>query len=305
MDRYEIKFACKGACDVTVAIQDAGGKTIRHLISGVLGPNAPEPLAKNSLRQQLSWDGKNNVGRYVDRPETCRVQVSLGLKPTFDKVLLWHPKALSNNIYGLCCDQDGVYVMDSLISQESWPGIINRVLVYDHRGEYVRQIMPQPRDKISPEQYPSIDDTLRTIINGMGWQKGKTPSGKVAEGPPYSLQLSTGQTIVTPNNVGTFFRPLAPNSLCVSNSGRHTDGNRGGPLSGPPAGKPTCSSFRIKTDGSAADRRLLQPGSGASSGGGTQLAGGQYRQEVDVRQRTQPPEDIAKTTIIEVRRGAT
>src|SRR5262249_19778186 len=90
-DGYEIQLAAKGFCDVTVAIVDAQGKIVRHWVSGVLGPNAPEPLIKDSLEQRFTWDGKNDVGRFVDTPEACRVRVALGLKPVFDKTLLWHP----------------------------------------------------------------------------------------------------------------------------------------------------------------------------------------------------------------------
>lgn len=45
-----IEFETKGFCDVTVAIEDAGGQIVRHLASGVLGPNAPEPFEKKSRR---------------------------------------------------------------------------------------------------------------------------------------------------------------------------------------------------------------------------------------------------------------
>ncbi len=70
-DRYEITFAVAskggsadgGYCDVTVAIVDPDkdvsglgrGTVVRHLASGVLGPNAPEPFQKNSLRQTIYW----------------------------------------------------------------------------------------------------------------------------------------------------------------------------------------------------------------------------------------------------------
>src|SRR5581483_11849035 len=47
-DQYEITFAAKGHCDVTVGITDKDGKIVRHLVSGVLGPNAPEPFVKDS-----------------------------------------------------------------------------------------------------------------------------------------------------------------------------------------------------------------------------------------------------------------
>jgi len=42
-DRFVIMFASKGNCDATVAIEDAQGKIVRHLASGVLEPDAPAP----------------------------------------------------------------------------------------------------------------------------------------------------------------------------------------------------------------------------------------------------------------------
>lgn len=53
-----ITFTSKGLCDATVAIEDSTGRIVRHLASGVLGPNAPAPFQKDSRRQRLLWDGK-------------------------------------------------------------------------------------------------------------------------------------------------------------------------------------------------------------------------------------------------------
>ena len=85
-DRYEITFASQGNCDVTVGIVDGEGAIVRHLACGVLGPNAPAPFQKNSLEQTLIWDGKNDLGRYVESPGTCKVKVALGLKPELEKI---------------------------------------------------------------------------------------------------------------------------------------------------------------------------------------------------------------------------
>ena len=65
-DAIMVSFTSKGLCDVTVAVEDAEGKIIRHLVSGVLGPNAPAPLQKNSKKQAVPWDGKDEQGVYVD-----------------------------------------------------------------------------------------------------------------------------------------------------------------------------------------------------------------------------------------------
>ena len=44
-DTITIGFTTKSLCDVTVAVEDAQGRIVRHLASGVLGPKAPEPTA--------------------------------------------------------------------------------------------------------------------------------------------------------------------------------------------------------------------------------------------------------------------
>ena len=74
-DRVEIRFETKAFCDVTVAIEDADGKIIRHLVSGVLGPNAPEPFQKDSKKQTIVWDGKDDRGGYVDDKDRIAVRV--------------------------------------------------------------------------------------------------------------------------------------------------------------------------------------------------------------------------------------
>ena len=40
-DRVTIAFETKGLCDVTAAVEDAGGRIVRQPVSGVLGLNAP------------------------------------------------------------------------------------------------------------------------------------------------------------------------------------------------------------------------------------------------------------------------
>src|SRR5262249_44032458 len=62
---YEISFAAKAACDVTVAVESGKGEIVRHLACGVLGENAPAPLKKGSLKQALHWDGKDDLGNYI------------------------------------------------------------------------------------------------------------------------------------------------------------------------------------------------------------------------------------------------
>jgi hypothetical protein len=93
-DTYAIAFAVQAACDATVAIVDPaggvagsafGGRVVRHLASGVLGAHAPAPYEKNSLRQTIHWNGKDDLGEYVREPGRLHVRVPLGLKPEFDR----------------------------------------------------------------------------------------------------------------------------------------------------------------------------------------------------------------------------
>ena len=110
-DKFEITFAVKGNCDVTVGVIDEKGKVVRHLGSGVLGKNAPAPFQKNSLKQKIYWNGKNDLDFYVKKPEKLRVQVRLGLKPEFDKRLGGvSPKNIPGYVWSLAVGPEAVYV---------------------------------------------------------------------------------------------------------------------------------------------------------------------------------------------------
>jgi DNA-binding beta-propeller fold protein YncE len=149
-DRVEITFASKGWCDVTVAVEDAQGRIVRHLASGVLGPNAPEPFEKHSKSQTLVWDGKNDKGEYLDHQESCAVRVSLGLRPRFERTLFHSPYKRYGPQAGfappagagilLAVDRDGLYVHDYNGDET--------IRLYTHAGDYVRTIYPFPADKI-------------------------------------------------------------------------------------------------------------------------------------------------------------
>ncbi len=140
-DRVEISFASKGFCDVTVVVEDADGKIIRHLASGVLGGNAPAPFQKNSLKQNIPWDGKDDQGHYVEKLESCKVRVSLGLDPKFEKVLLWTPRIRSQSrANSMAAGPEGVYVYDGRV--------LDHVRLFDHGGEYVRTVYPFPADRL-------------------------------------------------------------------------------------------------------------------------------------------------------------
>ena len=141
-DKATITFETKGLCDVTVVVEDKKGIIIRHLASGVLGPNAPEPFKPNSKKQSIVWDGKNDFGRYVDDKAAHRIRVSLGLKPQFEKSLFWHPK--KRNGVGrnpmIVPQPEGVYVYEG--------DGVEQIRLFDHNGNYIRTVYPFPASVI-------------------------------------------------------------------------------------------------------------------------------------------------------------
>jgi hypothetical protein len=140
-DSVRITFAAKGRCDVTVAIEDVEGRIVRHLASGVLGADAPEPLQPNSLRQVLTWDGKDDQGRYLDDRSALRVRVALGLRARFERSLYWEPKRrISRERPLIAATPEGVYVYEGFG--------FDHLRLFDHEGEYVRTVYPFPADRI-------------------------------------------------------------------------------------------------------------------------------------------------------------
>jgi hypothetical protein len=140
-DKFVITFETRGRCDVTIAIEDADERIVRHLACGVLGSNAPPPLQKDSLKQRLLWDGKNDAGRYVDNLDELRVRVSLGLQPRFERTLFWSPhKRTSGFSPVLTAAPEGVYITNGKACDQ--------VRLFDHAGDYVRTIFPFPRNQL-------------------------------------------------------------------------------------------------------------------------------------------------------------
>ena len=173
-DRVEIAFETKTFCDVTVAIEESvepsgkwgqapisektpksepvpisPGRIIRHLASGVLGPNAPAPLQKDSKKQAVVWDGKDDQGRYIDDLDRVTVRVSLGLRAQFERTLYWSPYKRSTDpgmvtIARQCiaATPEGVYVYEP--GAEVHGGGDDQIRLYDHEGRYLRTVYPPP-----------------------------------------------------------------------------------------------------------------------------------------------------------------
>ena len=167
-DGVKITFTVSAPTDVEVGILDAKGKVVRHLAAGLLGKNAPAPLKKDTLRQELLWDGRDDLGQ---RPEGApfKVQVRVGVKPRLQKMLGWDGQTMGP-IRALAVGAGGeVYVVIA-----SWVGrgrVELRVL--DRSGKYLRTIMPYPAgtpaDRAKSVGQLEIDgERLPVVFSGHG-----------------------------------------------------------------------------------------------------------------------------------------
>lgn len=136
-----IAFAVDRESDVAVAILDAGGRVVRHLAAGKLGPKAPAPLAPGKLAQSLLWDRTDDDGRAVPAGE-YRARVGLGLRPEFDRVFGADHRAVGRP-HGLAVGRGGeLYVM----GEEGRDNTESIVRVFSREGNYLRTILPRPAD---------------------------------------------------------------------------------------------------------------------------------------------------------------
>ena len=164
-DRVTIAFETQGFCDVTMAVEDPDGRIVRHLASGVLGPTAPEPFQKNSKKQAIVWDGKDDCGRYVDEKDNLTIRVSLGLKPQFERTLFWSPKKRISpgNVPNFAAAPEGVYIHEG--------GGVDHIRLFTHAGEYVRTVYPFPPDRSLPGamEGPAALKAALSKVQGLSW----------------------------------------------------------------------------------------------------------------------------------------
>ncbi|MDD4889283.1 MAG: hypothetical protein PHU85_05085 [Phycisphaerae bacterium] len=167
-DAVTISFAVTAATDVEVAILDAKGRIVRHLAAGLLGKNAPPPLAKDSLAQQLTWDGKDDLGKApAGGPFSVRVRANSGAK--LDKQLGWDGQTLGPIISIVAGAKGELYVLaGSAVGQGR-----TDLRVFDRDGKYLRTIMPYP-DSTPPERAKSVGQLevdgrrIPIVFNGHG-----------------------------------------------------------------------------------------------------------------------------------------
>ncbi len=151
-DVVRIEFAVNRATDVAVFIEDDAGRVVRHLVAGVLGPNAPSPL-QPGLSQKVDWDGRADYGKPAG-PGPFRVRVALGLGMDYDREVLNDSQSLSR-ICALTAAKDGtLYVITRIgTSGPNWKGC--RIVAFNRDGTYRKTVHPPPAG-LSREQWTTL-----------------------------------------------------------------------------------------------------------------------------------------------------
>ncbi|MCX7591269.1 MAG: hypothetical protein N2255_06530 [Kiritimatiellae bacterium] len=167
-DGFRIRFTVSDWTDAEVAVLDQNGHVVRHLAAGVLGPHAPAPFVKSSLKQDLKWDGRDDRGNPVDATR-AKVRVRLGIDTRFEKHLGWDGQTLGP-IRAIAVGAGGeVYVVAA-----SWVGRGRvEMRVFGRDGQYRRTIMPYPAST-PPERLRSVGQLeiegqrIPVVFNGHG-----------------------------------------------------------------------------------------------------------------------------------------
>ncbi len=143
-DGGTIAFTASSVTDVEVAIVGAQGKVVRHLVAGLLGKGAPEPLKPDALQQSVAWDGKDDLGQTPSAsagPFTARVR--LGMHPKLDSFIGYNASTLGS-VRGIACGPTGeVFVFHVMGGLHPGDGTA-QCSVFSRDGKYVRTIIPTP-----------------------------------------------------------------------------------------------------------------------------------------------------------------
>jgi len=166
--KVKITFAVSAETDVELAVVDAKGRVVRHLAAGLLGAHAPAPLNKGTLRQEVLWDGRDDLGKPAwPHAGGLRARVRIGTAARLEKVLGWDGLTLGDSVVGLTVGRGGeVFVLLS----DAWYGRAS-LRVLDRQGRYLRTIVPYPAETPAERTAPigQIKDgraRLPIVFNG-------------------------------------------------------------------------------------------------------------------------------------------
>ncbi|MGI6416787.1 MAG: hypothetical protein ACOX1P_14035 [Thermoguttaceae bacterium] len=174
-EELRIGFALDRPDDVLVRIVDAGGKAVRTLACGVLGPNAPEPFQKDTLQQTIRWDGKDRDGKAA--PAECRVQVAVGLSPCFDRFVGHNPGQLLSRIAWLEVDPQGRLYVQLATGRKA----DRTILRFDREGNYLDMVYPS-----NPETLASLGKKIEEVWPFVAWYEGEAIPHRPRSWPSFS-----------------------------------------------------------------------------------------------------------------------
>ena len=161
-DRWLIRFQLDEYDDVLLRVVDAQGTVVRTLGCGVLGPNAPPPFQKSSLRQSIAWDGTDCKGE--EAPGNCSAQLSVGLAPRFGGFLGHDPAQLQKRIIGLEVDPRGRVYVQLAAGRKSDPEILR----FSREGEYLDMVYPP-----SPQALAATGKRIEDVWPYVSWYEGE------------------------------------------------------------------------------------------------------------------------------------
>lgn len=162
---YWVEFGISENTDVEVSIVDTVSKTVvRHITAGLLGSNAPAPLAKDALTQKLAWDGTDDFGNAIPDMTRLRARVRAGLGVSINAYLGENNYAFYRKLRGIALGNDGkLHVFGSFPWLAHHGTACMALRRYNPLGVYDKTLWPVPagldRSTLGPLQvYPLPDN---------------------------------------------------------------------------------------------------------------------------------------------------
>ena len=171
-----ISFAAAEPVDAAVTVLNEKGNPVRHLAAGMLGPNPPSPFKTETLKQELIWDFRDDLGKEVPEGKYT-AHVGLGLAPAFDRTVFWSPYKLQR-INGIACDGKGRLCVLEFYDYGHWlKG--STIRMYGRDGSYIRMLYPfpgkQPAEKVEGARPIRYSDGSWTSTTYHGMSHSRLP----------------------------------------------------------------------------------------------------------------------------------